>query len=188
MKRSFGAKTILLPAPVMVVGTYNAAGRPNLMTASWGGICSSDPPSVAVSVRPGRHTHANIVETGAFTVNIPAVRHARQADMAGLLSGKDADKFAAAGLTPLRGEHVNAPYVDEFPLALECLVRHTHALGVHTQFVGEILEVHADESVLDAAGNIDPVKLAPLCFSPADGSYYALGEFVGKAFSIGRAE
>lgn len=186
MKRSFGAKTLLLPTPVFLVGSYDADGNPNIMTAAWGGICASEPPCVAVSIRPGRHTHANILESKAFTVNIPSVSQVKETDFAGLVSGADTDKFRETGLTPERGAFVHAPLVAEFPLALECVLRHTFELGTHTQFVGEILDVKAEESVLDDSGNVDPLKLAPLCFSPFDGAYYALGAFVGKAFSVGK--
>jgi len=186
MKKSFGAKTLVMPTPVFLIGSYDAGGNPNLMTAAWGGICSSEPPCVAVSIRPGRLTHANILESKAFTVNIPSVSQVKEADFAGLVSGYDTDKFQATGLTPERGAFVNAPLVAEFPLTLDCALRHTFELGTHTQFVGEILDVKAGERVLNDSGKVDPVKLAPLCFSPFDGAYYALGEHVGKAFSVGQ--
>ena len=118
MKNSLGAKTILYPTPVMLVGTYDAAGKPNIMTVAWGGICCSSPPCVAVSLRKVTYTYGNIVQQGAFTINIPSEKYAAAADYCGLVSGKKADKFAETGLTPIRSSLVNAPYIDEFPLVI----------------------------------------------------------------------
>src|SRR5512137_19397 len=155
MKKSLGAKTILYPTPVLLVGTYDAAGRPNAMTAAWGGICCSSPPCVAVSLRKATYTYGNIVEQGGFTINVPSEKYAREADYFGMVSGKKRDKFAETGLTPVRSALVNAPYIAEFPFALECKLIRQIELGLHTQFVGEILDIKADESVLDAKGMLD---------------------------------
>ena len=188
MKRSLGAKTIIYPTPVFLVGSYDARANPNIMTAAWGGICSSEPPSVAVSIREQRKTYANITASQAFTIGIPSAAHAKEADYVGIYSGSDEDKFEATGLTPVRSGLVNAPYVEECPLVLECKLAHTFNLGAHTQFVGEIIDAKVDESVLDDNGRIVVAKLQPFTFSPDDGGYYALGEFIGQAFSIGRKD
>ena len=186
MKTSLGAETIVYPTPVFIVGSYDEEGRPNLMNAAWGGICSSAPPSVAVSIRPSRKTYDNIVASQAFTVNVPSVDHVKQADYVGIHSGRDGDKFEATGLTPVKSDLVNAPYVAEFPLVLECKVLQAFDLGAHVQFVGEILDVKAEEGVLGAEGKIDVGKLEPFIFSPSDTGYYRVGAFIGQAFSIGK--
>ena len=186
MKRSLGAKTILEPTPVLLIGTYDDQGRPNIMTCAWGGLCCSDPPCVAVSLREPRHTYTSIVRSKAFTVGVPSASLIKAADYAGIHSGKDTDKFSALGLTPVHAEHVDAPYADECPLVLECELTHTIPLGVHVQFVGEILDVKADESILNAQGQVDVTALKPICFDPAGGGYYGLGEFLGQAFSVGK--
>lgn len=186
MKKSLGAKTLVYPTPVFVVGTYDKAGKPNAMTAAWGGICCSQPPCVAVSLRKATATHGNIVARRAFTISIPSERHVKQADYLGLVSGRSVDKFAAAGLTPVKSDLVDAPYVQEFPLVLECRLTHTFELGLHTQFVGEILDVKAEEAVLGRGGLVDVKKMAPLVFAPDSQSYYGVGAFVGKAFSVGK--
>ena len=152
MKKSLGAKTLVYPTPVFVVGTYDKAGKPNAMTAAWGGICCSQPPCVAVSLRKATATHGNIMARRAFTISIPSERHVKQADYLGLVSGRSVDKFAAAKLTPVKSDLVDAPYVKEFPLVLECRLAHTFELGLHTQFVGEILDVKAEEAVLGRRG------------------------------------
>lgn len=187
MKKSLGAKTILYPTPVMLVGTYDTAGRPNIMTAAWGGICCSVPPCVAVSLRKATYTYGNIAQQGGFTINIPSDKYAVQADYCGMVSGKKADKFAETGLTPVRSTLVNAPYIEELPLVLECKLVHQIELGLHTLFVGEILDVKANEDVLDDKGVPDAEKLKPFFYAPEANAYYGTGKRLGDAFSIGQA-
>jgi flavin reductase (DIM6/NTAB) family NADH-FMN oxidoreductase RutF len=187
MKKSLGAKTILYPTPVMLVGTYDAEGRPNIMTAAWGGICCSVPPCVAVSLRKATYTYGNIVQQGGFTLSIPSDQYAVQADYCGMVSGKKADKFTETGLTPVRSALVNAPYIEELPLVLECKLVHQIELGLHTLFVGEILDVKANEDVLDDKGVPDVEKLKPFFYAPEANAYYGTGKRLGDAFSIGQA-
>jgi flavin reductase (DIM6/NTAB) family NADH-FMN oxidoreductase RutF len=186
MKKSLGAKTLVYPTPVFVVGTYDKAGKPNAMTASWGGICCSQPPCVAVSLRKATATYAHIIERRAFTISIPSQQQVKQADYFGLVSGRTVDKFAATGLTPVRSNLADAPYIQEFPMVLECKLAQSFELGLHTQFVGYILDVKVDETALSADGMADIKKIQPLVFAPDTQSYYGIGEFVGKAFSIGK--
>ena len=186
MKRSLGAKTVLYPAPVLVVGTYDSEGRANIMTAAWGGIACSKPPCVSISLRAATASHGNIVERKAFTISLPGEDNAAQSDYAGIVSGRDHDKFEVLGLSAARSDLVDAPYVAEFPLVLECSVVGVHELGLHTQFIGEIADVKADESVLDAEGHIDLALLRPILFAMDPGAYYGVGSLVGKAFSMGK--
>ena len=139
-KRSLGAKTLVYPTPTWIVGSYDKQGKPNGMTAAWGGICCSDPPCIAVSLRKATYSYASLVNRQAFTISVPSQAQGKAADYFGLVSGRDTDKFAATGLTPVRSDLVDAPYVAEFPLVLECKVLHMFDLGLHTQFVGEILD------------------------------------------------
>jgi len=186
MKKSLGPKTILYPTPVLVVGTYDDEGKPNVMTAAWGGICCSVPPCVAVSLRKATYSHGAIVRRKAFTVSVPSERHAKEADYFGLVSGRNEDKFAVTGLTSVRSQLVDAPYVEEFPLVLECRLAHTFELGLHTQFVGEILDVKIDEESLGKGDIPNLEKLLPIIFAPEAHAYYALGRHLGKAFFIGK--
>lgn len=185
MKKSLGAKTLVYPTPVFVVGTYDHQGKANVMTVAWGGICSSRPPCVAISLRKATYTYGNIVERKAFTISIPSEAHVQVVDHFGLVSGRDVDKLAAAQLTPARSDLVDAPYVKEFPMVLECRLVHTIELGLHTQFVGEILDVKVDETVLGNDGNADIQKVRPLVFAPGTQAYYGIGAHVAKAFSVG---
>lgn len=186
MKKSLGAQTILYPTPALLVGSYDTEGKANVMTAAWAGICCSKPPCVAVSLRSATLTHGNVSERRAFSVNVPSEQYVKAVDHVGLVSGRDEDKFAATGLTAVASELVDAPYVDEFPLVLECKLLHVLEIGLHTQFVGEIVDVKAEESVLNEKGKPDPEKLRPVIFSPSVRQYHGLGELLGKAFSMGK--
>ena len=186
MKKSLGAKTIAYPCPVFIVGVYDSDGKPNVMNAAWGGICCSKPPCVTVSLRKATYTYGCISEREAFTVSIPSEAHIKEADFFGIASGRDADKFALTGLTPVKSDIVDAPYVAEFPLVIECTLAHMLEAGLHTLFVGEVQDVKADESVLDDEGLIEVAKLRPTSFDPMGRKYFGLGECLGKAFSIGK--
>jgi flavin reductase (DIM6/NTAB) family NADH-FMN oxidoreductase RutF len=187
MKTSRGAKTIVYPTPVFIVGTYDDAGKPNLMAAAWGGICCSRPPCISVSLRKATYTYGNIVARGAFTVNIASEQYVKEADYMGLVSGRDVDKFAAAGLTAVKSELVDAPYVAEFPMALECKLLHTLEIGLHTLFVGEVLDIKADADTFSADGKLSIQKIRPILWAPDDGGYYSVGEYLGPAFETGNA-
>ncbi|MDT8899812.1 flavin reductase family protein [Anaeroselena agilis] len=186
MKKSLGALTPAMPLPVWVIGSYGGDGAPCLMTAAWCGVCCSEPPCVAVAVRNSRLTHANIAARGAFTVNISSERYAAETDYCGLVSGRDTDKFAATGLTAVGSELVDAPYIEEFPLVLECSVQKTVELGSHTLFIGRVVDAKADTAVLGENGMPDMARVKPLACSPADRNYYAVGRLLGGTYSLGR--
>lgn len=185
MKQSRGAKTIVYPTPVFIVGTYDDAGKPNLMTAAWGGICCSKPPCISVSLRKATYTYGNIIAREAFTVNIASEHYVKEADYIGLVSGRDVDKFATTSLTPVKSDLINAPLIAEFPLTLECKLLHTLEIGLHTLFVGEIRDVKATAAAFDTRGKLNIHKIKPILWAPDDGGYYSIGEFLGQAFSIG---
>lgn len=186
MKKSLGAKTILPTTPVWVVGTYDREGKPNAMTAAWGGICCSKPPCIYVSLRKATHTFTNIMERKSFTVNIPSETYTREADYFGIASGKTADKFVKTGLTPVKSDLVDAPYVKEFPIIIECKVIQIVEIGLHTEFIGEILDVKADSQVLNKKNLPDIEKVKPIIWNPAELTYHKVGKCTGQAFSIGK--
>jgi flavin reductase (DIM6/NTAB) family NADH-FMN oxidoreductase RutF len=186
MKKSIGARTLVYPTPVFVVGTYDKAGKPNVMTAAWGGICCSKPVCVAISLRKARYSYDNIVERKAFTVNITPEKYVKASDYFGIASGRNKDKFAASGLTPIKSDVVDAPLIEEFPFTLECSLLQTVEIGVHIQFIGEIIDIKADEEVLNDKGVPDIEKVKPVIFAPEMQAYYGVGDFLGKAFSIGK--
>ena len=186
MKKSIGAKTLLFPTPVLMVGTYDKAGKPNLMVSAWGGICCSQPPCVAVALRKATYSYDSIVERKAFTVGIACENKMAEADYCGIASGRDVDKFAVTGLTPVKSELVDAPYAEEFPVVLECRLLHTIEIGLHTQFIGEIIDVKGDPDVIGEDGHLDIMKIKPLIFDTSNKGYHGVGPCLGKAFSIGK--
>ena len=186
MKQSLGARTLVFPAPVWVVGTYDQDNKPNVMTAAWGGICCSKPPCLGVSLRPATYSHRAIMDRKAFTISVPSEDHARQADYFGMVSGRDTDKFAASGLTPVHSDLVDAPYIKEFPMVVECRLKETVNLGMHTWFVGEIMDVKVEAEVLGEGGLPDVGKVRPVVFAPEVRTYHGLGRNLGQAFHIGR--
>ncbi|MBG0790367.1 MAG: flavin reductase family protein [Desulfovibrionaceae bacterium] len=186
MKISLGAKTLAQPAPVWAVGAFDEDGKPNAMIAAWGGICSSDPASVAVALRPSRHTYGGIMRHKAFTISVCPAPLAAEADYLGMVSGGKVDKFAATGLTPTTSDVVNAPYVDEFPLIVECKLSHTLELGIHTLLIGRIVDVKCDDDKLIDGKFPDPEKILPLIFSPGSRAYHTVGDKIGQGFDIGK--
>lgn len=186
MKRSIGAKTIVYPAPVLIVSTYDENGKANAMTAAWGGICCSKPPCVTVSLRKATYSYNCIVHSKAYTLNIPSQKYVKEVDYLGMATGKSEDKFMATGLTPLKSDVVNAPYIEEFPLILECKLLHIFEIGLHTQFIGEIMDVKSDESVLNDDGMPDIKKVNPIVYAPSSATYYGIGDALGEAYSIGK--
>jgi flavin reductase (DIM6/NTAB) family NADH-FMN oxidoreductase RutF len=193
MKESLGPRTLGFPTPVFIVGTYDGEGKPNIMNAAAAGMCCFVPPCIYVSLREATYTYHNIMEKNAFTVSVPPERYVEEADYFGLASGKNADKFEVSGLTPVKSELVDAPYVNEFPVVLECKLKETVNLGSHTMFIGEVLDLKADEEVLigktsksgKKLSRIDPEKFLPIIFDMSTRNYYKLGEKIGDGFSTG---
>ena len=187
MKHSISPDTLAFPTPAWCVGSYDTDGKANVMTIAWGGICCSKPPCVTISLRKATYSFGSIMERKAYTINIPSAEHVAATDYFGMASGKNTDKFADTGLTPSRSQVVDAPYVDEFPLILECQVIHTLEIGLHTQFVGEIKGILAEESILGQDGKLKPMAASPFAFMPGSREYVALGESLGKGFSLGKS-
>jgi flavin reductase (DIM6/NTAB) family NADH-FMN oxidoreductase RutF len=185
-KVSLGARTVIYPTLVWVIGSYDKEGKPNVMTSSWAGICSSKPASVMTCLRKATYTHGNILERKAFTVNIAAESLAPQAAYVGRVSGRKVDKFKRTGLTPVKSTLVDAPYVKEFPLIVECQLKKTIELGSHTMFIGEIKDVKVDPSILDETGTPDMAKLKPFVFAPGSSKFYGIGQLLGKVNELAK--
>ena len=183
---SLGAETFAPITPVWVVGTYDHERKPNAMTAAWAGICCSKPPCAYVSLRKATYTYRNLMERKAFTISFPSEAHVTEADYFGIVSGRDTDKFSTAKLTPVKSDLVDAPYVKEFPMVFECKVVKVVKVGLHTMFIGEILDVKADQNVLDENQMPNVEKVKPLVWSLGNMSYRGVGKHIRKSFSIGR--
>ena len=184
MRKNFGSKTMCYPMPVFIIGTYNADGTPNAMNAAWGGISEEEEISICVSA--GHKTAENILARKAFTVSMATADYVTACDYVGIVSGnKEPNKFAKAGFHATKSDFVDAPLIDELPMALECsLISYDPET---CRLVGKIVNVSADEAVLDADGKIDPKKLRPITYDSMHHHYLVLGEKVGNAFQDGRA-
>lgn len=185
-KTSLGARTVIIPTPVWVIGSYDKEGKPNAMTSSWAGICSSKPASVMTCLREATYTFGSIMERKAFTVNIPSETFAGHAAYVGRVSGRDIDKFKKAGLTPVKSTLVDAPYIKEFPMVIECELKQTVELGSHTMFIGEIKDVKADPSILSEEGVPDIEKLRPFVFTPGSSKFYGIGPSLGDVSDLAK--
>lgn len=182
MRKNFGAKPWTYPQPVFILAAYGEDGTPNAMNAAWGGI--SDDRELSLCISAGHKTTANILCRKAFTVSMATAEQMVACDYVGIESGNNtANKMEKAGFHTTPSEFVDAPLIDELPMAVECrLVSYDPE---SCRLVGEIVNVSADESVLDATGKIDPDKLQPITFDPIHNTYRKLGEIVGSAFRDG---
>jgi flavin reductase (DIM6/NTAB) family NADH-FMN oxidoreductase RutF len=184
MRKNFGPKPLLYPQPVFIIATYGEDGTPNAMNAAWGGI--SEENQITICISAGHKTTANILSTKAFTVSMATADYVTACDYVGIVSGnKVPDKFARAGFHASKSEFVDAPLIDELPMAVECkLISYNPETCC---LIGEIVNVSADESVLNETGKVDPAKLKPITFDPMNNAYLVLGEKVGNAFKDGTA-
>ena len=184
MRKNFGAKPYTYPQPVLIIASYDENGTPDAMNAAWGGI--SDDTQISMCLSAGHKTVKNILKRKAFTVSMADAAHVAACDYVGIVSANDVpDKLEKAGFHTTRSEFVDAPLIDELPMALECrLVSYDEE---SCRMVGEIVNVSAEESVLDENGEIDPGKLQPITFDPVNNAYLKLGEKVGNAFRDGLA-
>lgn len=184
MRKNFGAKPWTYPQPVFMIATYAKDGTPDVMNAAWGGI--SDDTQLSMCISAGHKTTANILARGAFTVSMATADQVVACDYMGIASGNEvANKLEKAGWHTTRSEFVDAPLIDELPMAVECrLVSYDPE---SCRLVGEIVNVSANESVLDENGKIDSEKLSPITFDPVHNVYRKVGEKVGNAFRDGLA-
>ena len=155
----------LFPLPVMLISCADKKGSKNLITLAWVSKVCAEPPMLAIAVRSSRYSYQMIKETGEFVVNVPTEPIMRQVDFCGNKSGKDMDKFKETGLTPESASKVKAPIVKECPANFECKVRQSVHLGSHDLFVGEVVAVTIDKSILDAQGKIDYAKAKPIVYA-----------------------
>lgn len=185
-KRRLGPSDRLYPMPAVLVcgGTMDEA---DACTVAWTGICATNPPRIAIALRESRHTLSLVRRSGTLTVNTPRASDAAVADYFGTTPGRDVDKWAASGWTLEPSAVVEAPRIAQCPYQLECRVTHEIELGSHVLLIAEVVEAHADESVLDATGEkADVALLDPLVYIAGSREYRRLGEKVADAYSVGR--
>jgi flavin reductase (DIM6/NTAB) family NADH-FMN oxidoreductase RutF len=168
--------TVLYPIPAVLV-SCGTGERANIITLAWVGTLCSEPPLVGIGVRPSRHSHGLIQEVGEFVVNLPGAEQVKWVDYCGVVSGRDEDKWAACGFTPMPASRVQVPVIAECPVSIECRLQQTISLGSHDLFIGEVVAVQVDEAALDGRGHLDVAKASPFAF--LDGEYRRVGEQLG---------
>ena len=184
MKKDLGVQQAVFPMPVLMVAAYDENGKVNVMNVAWGQIAGVD--KIYLCIGKGKKTLSNILMTKAFTVSLADRAHMKEADFFGIASGnKIDDKFERTGFTAVKSDKVNAPIIEEFPVVMECeLLEELDDGNIHG-IVGKIVNVKANEEVLDAEGKVDPALTDILMFDNSKHGYYVVGEKVGQAWNIG---
>ena len=184
-KQEWKPGNMLYPLPAVLITVSDGEGHENVFTAAWAGTVCTNPPMLSVSVRPERFSHSMMEKTGEFVVNLTTEEMVRAVDFCGVRSGRDLDKFAAAGLRKEAAAHVKAPLLAEAPVSIECSVAQVLHLGSHDLFLAKVLAVHADEAFLDEKGTLRLNRAKLLTYS--HGAYFGLGEQLGTfGFSVSR--
>ena len=169
--------TYLYPLPPSLI-TCGPSEKPNIITLAWVGTLCSEPPIVGVGIRPSRYSHQLVKDSGEFAVNLPTADMVRVVDWCGTASGHSEDKFTAMGLTALPTQIIHTALIQECPLNIECQVIQTLRLGTHDLFLGKVVAVHVEETILDSRGEIDLAKANPLAYGGH--AYWTLGHFVER--------
>ena len=177
-KQLWKAGNMLYPVPAVMVSCRKGKERANIITIAWAGTICSDPAMVSISVRPERHSHDIIAESGEFVINLVTEELTRACDWCGVRSGKDYDKFQETGLHQYQSELMNAPAIEESPVNIYCRVTKCEPLGSHDLFLAEVVGVTVDDRYMDEQGRFALEKTGLIAYS--HGEYYSLGELLGK--------
>lgn len=182
-KISWRPGTQIYPLPAVIVTCGNSPDNWNMLTVAWTGTICSDPAMCYISVRPERASYPLIIENMEFTINLTTEKMAFATDWVGVKSGKDYNKWEKTGLTPLPGEMVASPTIEESPLSIECRVKEIIKLGTHDMFISDVLNVRVDSHYMDESGKFNLEKAGLIAYS--HGHYYNLGDIIGKfGFSV----
>lgn len=179
-KKRLKTSPLIMPVPAALVSCQRAGERPNIITIAWIGVVCSRPPLLALGIGPGRFSHAIIRDSGQLVVNIPSRDLLDQVDWCGLVSGRERDKFQQTGFTAVSAHQVRPPLIGECPVNLECQLLQVIPLGSHDLFLVEVVALWADEEVLDASGEVEVTKLAPLAYCPGVYEYWGLSRCLGR--------
>ena len=185
MKKDLGVKPYVFPMPVLMIATYGENDKVDVMNMAWGGVCNHN--MVALHITESHKTSKNIKERMAFTLSIADVDHLEESDFFGTASGNNMeDKFERTGMHAVKSTRVDAPIIEEYPLTLECKVVELEHESYGFRVLGEIVNVVADEKVLDENGKVDPTKLNAFVFDQFQNGYYEIGKKVGTAWESGK--
>ncbi len=179
MKQDWKPGTMIYPLPAVMVSCGNSSDEYNIITLSWVGTICTNPPMCYISIRPERHSYDIIKKNREFVINITTEELAKATDWCGVKSGKNVDKFKELNLTPGKSSVVNAPYIEESPLCIECKVKEIIPLGSHDMFIADVVNVKADDKYMDPeTGKFHLEKANPIAYS--HGQYSTLGKNIGK--------
>lgn len=170
---------MVYPVPAVLVTCGESIEDSNMLTVAWTGTICSDPAMCYISVRPSRHSYEMIKKTMEFTINLTTVGMARATDWAGVRSGSEYDKWKETGLTPGKGVKVACPYINESPLSIECRVKEILRLGTHDMFIAEVVNILAEENLIDPETGTFHLDSAGL-MAYSHGAYYELGTEIGR--------
>jgi len=185
-KRQLGPCVTFFPQPTTIITSIDAGDVVNLMTASWAGIVSKTPPTMAISLNKGRKTYANIKESGEFVVNMVPASLAVEADYCGIRSGHKEAKLETSGLSLEAAEFIKVPVLSESPLNVECRFVQEVDLGEYRLVMGEILQIHAAETAFAEDGSVDTRRFDPLVYLGGIREYWDLGSKRAQAYSDGK--
>ena len=177
-KQHWKPGNMLYPVPAVMVSCGREGEKPNIITVAWAGTVCTNPPMVSISVRPSRYSYQILEETGEFVINLTNESLVQACDYCGVVSGRDVDKFAKTGLTPIPMEHVHAMGIDESPVNMECKITEKRELGSHTMFIAEVVGVTVDDQYMDETGKFHINESGLVMYS--HGEYFALGKKLGK--------
>lgn len=182
-KQQWKPSTLLNPVPAVMVTSADGEGKPNIITLAWAGTINSDPPMLSISVRKTRYSYSLIQERGEFVVNLVTRKLTFATDFCGVKSGRDVDKFAEMKLTPEKASVISVPMIKESPINIECRVKDVIPLGSHDMFLGEIVAVNVEDSLLNEKGKLCMDKADLICYS--HGEYWSLAKSLGYfGFSV----
>lgn len=177
-KQHWKPGNMLNPVPAVMVSVTDKEGKSNIITVAWAGTVCTNPPMVSISVRPSRYSYQILEEIGEFVINLTNESLVKACDYCGVVSGRDVDKFAKTGLTPIPMEHVHAMGIDESPVNMECKITEKRELGSHTMFIAEVVGVTVDDQYMDETGKFHINESGLVMYS--HGEYFALGKKLGK--------
>jgi len=187
MKKSLKLRAVVSPTPAIIAAAYDENGKADACTLAFYTPSSHKPPclTIAINATARRKTLKSILRSGAFTVGYPSIEQVAEADWIGMASGYEHDKIAEVGWTSSKAEKVNAPVINELKLTIECKVVNTVSVGSHTQITGEVVNIQADESIIDERGKYDLAKLNPIIYDEEQFAYRTVGGKTAEAFKAG---
>ena len=177
MRIYWKGSALLAPVPSVMV-TCGTMERANVITIGWTGVVSTRPARVYISVRPERHSHSIIRDSGEFVINMTPASLVEVCDYVGTVTGRCVDKIKKTGLTLIESKEVSAPTLADSPLSLECKVISVESHGSHDMFIADVVQVSVDDSLMDESGRLCLDRAKLLAF--AHGEYFELGRKLGK--------